>query len=321
MRCALHRAQGLLGRARPLLHSRKASARPRPTAWRGLRSLFAPMNVLHDPPAASMASPRPSHGAADPTTHRLGLQIGLVCDGTCTPVATSMATARSPSSSHLRGLGYHEHLLGGDDDMHGCDMLFSHSTRHEEPNPSSSAAHRPNCGAPATRRCGSVRFFTPAALRPSIASRYHAMCVPKLFPAQPAAANDALMRQAAGLRWSSLKTPSTCSSPCGNCGPACGISSSSLPCGPSRSHEWLLQNRNGWDGGVDRPDAERRLGLQHPPALSRLLPDRRRGDLQRIRDGRGPRPLPEAGRRPRRSTSPDQGVRGAHGQVADARIA
>jgi hypothetical protein len=62
-----------------------------------------------------------------PTTHQLGVQIGLVYDGVLF-ARYRLDGSRQVSflSEHLRELGWREHLLGGDDEMFGCDMLFSH---------------------------------------------------------------------------------------------------------------------------------------------------------------------------------------------------
>lgn len=96
------------------------------------------MNVLHDPPAGFDGIAKAFAMARQiPTTHRLGLQIGLVRDGilyACGHLDGYRQVAFF--SGHVRSLGYHEHLLGGDDDMHGCDMLFSHPAGREERDPS-----------------------------------------------------------------------------------------------------------------------------------------------------------------------------------------
>lgn len=62
-----------------------------------------------------------------PTTHRMNVQIGLLQDGVL------FARGRLDGyrqvtffTEHVRELGWREHLLGGEADMHGCDMLFSH---------------------------------------------------------------------------------------------------------------------------------------------------------------------------------------------------
>lgn len=96
------------------------------------------MNVLHDPPAGFDGISKAFAMARQiPTTHRLGLQIGLVCDGVLY-ASGQLDGYRQVAffSSHVRGLGYREHLLGGDDDMHGCDMLFSGPNGDEERDPS-----------------------------------------------------------------------------------------------------------------------------------------------------------------------------------------
>jgi hypothetical protein len=62
-----------------------------------------------------------------PTTHQLGVRIGLVHEGALF-ARCRLDGSRQVSflSEHLRGLGWREHLLGGDEEMFGCDMLFSH---------------------------------------------------------------------------------------------------------------------------------------------------------------------------------------------------
>ena len=62
-----------------------------------------------------------------PTTHKMNLTIGLVRDGVL--VATGKLDGYRQVNyfcDHVRELGWREHLLGGEQDMHGCDMLFSH---------------------------------------------------------------------------------------------------------------------------------------------------------------------------------------------------
>jgi hypothetical protein len=39
-------------------------------------------------------------------------------------------------SEHVRELGYREHLLGSDDEMFDCDLLFSHPACHPSSDPS-----------------------------------------------------------------------------------------------------------------------------------------------------------------------------------------
>jgi hypothetical protein len=60
------------------------------------------------------------------TTHQLGVKIGLACDGALL-ARGELDGYRQVSffCDHLRALGWREHLLGGDEAMFGCDMLFS----------------------------------------------------------------------------------------------------------------------------------------------------------------------------------------------------
>ena len=60
------------------------------------------------------------------TTHRLGVKIGLALGGSL--LAHGELDGHRQVSffcDHLRALGWREHLLGGEDEMFGCDMLFS----------------------------------------------------------------------------------------------------------------------------------------------------------------------------------------------------
>ena len=85
------------------------------------------MDLLHEPPHGFEGVARAFEMARHlPTTHRMNLQVGLVHDGEL------FATAQLDGyrqvrffSEHLRHLGWREHLLGGDDEMFGCDLLFS----------------------------------------------------------------------------------------------------------------------------------------------------------------------------------------------------
>lgn len=85
------------------------------------------MNLLQEPPEAFDGIARAFAMAKHiPTTHRLAIKIGLAREGTL--IATGELDGYRQVSffcEHLRGLGYREHLLGGDSDMCGCDMLFS----------------------------------------------------------------------------------------------------------------------------------------------------------------------------------------------------
>lgn len=74
-----------------------------------------------------------------PTTHALNLKLGLVHRGRLF-ASGQLDGYRQVSffSDHLRKHGWREHLLGGDDAMHGCDMVFSHpddnqAARDEDP--------------------------------------------------------------------------------------------------------------------------------------------------------------------------------------------
>jgi hypothetical protein len=87
-----------------------------------------PMELLKDPPSGYDGIAKAFEMARHlPTTHRLNVQIGLVHDGVLF-ARGHLDGHRQVSffSEHVRELGWREHLLGGDDDMHGCDMLFSH---------------------------------------------------------------------------------------------------------------------------------------------------------------------------------------------------
>lgn len=72
-----------------------------------------------------------------PTTHRMDVRIGLVREGVL--FATGRLDGHRQVSffaEHLRAQGWHEHLLGGETDMQGCDMLFAHpadSAREDDP--------------------------------------------------------------------------------------------------------------------------------------------------------------------------------------------
>jgi len=85
------------------------------------------MNLLHEPPAGFDGIAKTFAMAKHiPTTHRLGLKIGLANEGVLF-AQCELDGYRQVSffSKHLRSLGYREHLLGGDHEMYGCDMLFT----------------------------------------------------------------------------------------------------------------------------------------------------------------------------------------------------
>lgn len=96
------------------------------------------MNLLQDPPGGFDSVARAFAMARHiPSTNRLGLQVGLVCDGVLF-ARGELDGYRQVAffSEHMRELGYREHLLGGDEDMFGCDMLFSQPACHADDDPS-----------------------------------------------------------------------------------------------------------------------------------------------------------------------------------------
>jgi hypothetical protein len=97
------------------------------------------MELLQDPPPGFDAVARVFAMARHlPTTRQMNLRVGLARDGVL------FARGRLDGyrqvnffSDHLRKLGWREHLLGGDDEMFDCDMMFSHpsdaSQRGDDP--------------------------------------------------------------------------------------------------------------------------------------------------------------------------------------------
>lgn len=87
-----------------------------------------PMELLKEPPAGYEAVAKAFAMARHlPTTHRLDVQIGLVHGGQLFARAQLDGYRQVTFfSEHIRGLGWREHLLGGDEEMFGCDMVFSH---------------------------------------------------------------------------------------------------------------------------------------------------------------------------------------------------
>lgn len=86
------------------------------------------MDLLQDPPAGFDAVAKVFAMARHlPASRRMNLQVGLACDGVLF-ARGRLDGSRQVSffSEQLRELGWREHLLGGDDEMFGCDMLFSH---------------------------------------------------------------------------------------------------------------------------------------------------------------------------------------------------
>ena len=96
------------------------------------------MKLLQDPPAGFDSVARAFAMARHiPSTKRLGLQVGLVHDGVLF-ARGELDGYRQVAffSEHVRELGYREHLLGGADEMYGCDMIFSHPADSREGDPS-----------------------------------------------------------------------------------------------------------------------------------------------------------------------------------------
>jgi hypothetical protein len=92
---------------------------------RGLLSVV--MELLKDPPPAFEDVARLFDMAKLlPTSRQMDLRIGLACDGKLFAQACLDGYRQIHFlAEHLRDLGWREHLLGGDDEMFGCDMLFS----------------------------------------------------------------------------------------------------------------------------------------------------------------------------------------------------
>ena len=85
------------------------------------------MNLLHEPPSGFDGIAKTFAMAKHiPTSHRLGLKIGLANEGVLFAQG-ELDGYRQVSffADHLRSLGYREHLLGSEEEMFGCDMLFS----------------------------------------------------------------------------------------------------------------------------------------------------------------------------------------------------
>jgi hypothetical protein len=86
------------------------------------------MNLLHDPPAGFDGVAR-AFAMARQLPHaprKAPLQIGLVVDGVLVARGELDAWRQVPFfSEHLQELGWREHLLGEDEDVFGCDVLFS----------------------------------------------------------------------------------------------------------------------------------------------------------------------------------------------------
>jgi hypothetical protein len=72
-----------------------------------------------------------------PTTHRMDVRIGLMCDGVLFAVGRLDGYRQvNFFADHVRHQGWSEHLLGAEGDMQDCDMLFSHPadfSRQDDP--------------------------------------------------------------------------------------------------------------------------------------------------------------------------------------------
>jgi hypothetical protein len=96
------------------------------------------MELLHEPPATYEGIAKAFAMAKHlPTSHQHHVQVGLMEEGLLFARGT-LGGYRQVSffAEHLRQLGWREHLLGGDDDMQDCDMLFSAPARdslHDDP--------------------------------------------------------------------------------------------------------------------------------------------------------------------------------------------
>jgi hypothetical protein len=98
------------------------------------------MELLHDvPPGFDSIANAFAMAKLLPTTHHMQVKIGLMRDGVL--IATGQLDGYRQVNyfaDHVREMGWYEHLLGGDTDMQGCDMLFAHpaDAPREEEDPS-----------------------------------------------------------------------------------------------------------------------------------------------------------------------------------------
>jgi hypothetical protein len=96
------------------------------------------MDFLHDAPAGFDGITNAfAMAKLLPTTHKMDVKIGLMRDGVLFAIGRLDGYRQvNFFADHVRELGWQEHLLGGEADMHGCDMLFSHPadlTRDDDP--------------------------------------------------------------------------------------------------------------------------------------------------------------------------------------------
>lgn len=95
------------------------------------------MNLLQEPPAGFAGIAKAFAMARHlPTTHQLGVQIGLLRDGVLF-ARGQLDGYRQVSffADHMRQVGWRELLLGGDEEMHGCDMVFADPASGHPPPP------------------------------------------------------------------------------------------------------------------------------------------------------------------------------------------
>lgn len=85
------------------------------------------MEILKDPPVAFRGVAQLFDMASQlPASRRADLRIGLSCSGELFARGVLHGYRQVKLfTEYLRSKGWHEHLLGGDTDMLGCDMLFA----------------------------------------------------------------------------------------------------------------------------------------------------------------------------------------------------
>jgi hypothetical protein len=103
------------------------------------------MNLLQEPPEGFERVTKAFAMAKQiPATTRLGVKIGLAREGELFAVGELDGHRQITFfKEHMRDLGYREHLLGGGDEMFGCDMLFSPAPREEAVDSDPSFIRRP----------------------------------------------------------------------------------------------------------------------------------------------------------------------------------
>ena len=92
------------------------------------------MDLLQDPPSGFDGIAKAfAMARLLPTTHHLNLRVGLAHAGALFAVGRLDGHRQvSFFRDHVRAQGWREHLLGGDDEMHGCDLLLSPPEGDEE---------------------------------------------------------------------------------------------------------------------------------------------------------------------------------------------